>query len=76
MGNFERFLSVWVALAIAVGVGLGLAVPDAFQAVARLEIARVNLVVAALIGLMVYPMMLKVDPSCLRGVGKRPKGWP
>jgi ACR3 family arsenite transporter len=74
MGNFERFLSVWVALAIAVGVGLGLAVPEAFQAVARMEIARVNLVVAALIWLMVYPMMLKVDPSCLRDVGKKPKG--
>jgi ACR3 family arsenite transporter len=74
MGNFERFLSVWVALAIVVGVGLGLAVPDAFQAVARIEVARVNLVVAALIWLMVYPMMLKVDPSCLRDVGKKPKG--
>ena len=74
MGNFERFLSVWVALAIVVGVGLGLAVPDSFQAVARIEVARVNLVVAALIWLMVYPMMLKVDPSCLRDVGKKPKG--
>ena len=74
MGNFERFLSVWVALAIVVGVGLGLAVPDAFQAIARIEVARVNLVVAALIWLMVYPMMLKVDPSCLRDVGKKPKG--
>lgn len=74
MGNFERFLSVWVALAIVVGVGLGLAVPDVFQAVARIEVAGVNLVVAALIWLMVYPMMLKVDPSCLRDVRKKPKG--
>jgi ACR3 family arsenite transporter len=74
MGLFERFLSVWVALAIAVGVGLGLVVPGAFQAIAGLEVARVNVVVAVLIWLMVYPMMLKVDPSCLRDVGKRPAG--
>ena len=74
MGVFERYLSIWVALAIAAGVGLGLVVPQAFQAVAALEVARVNLVIAALIWLMIYPMMLKVDPSCLRDVGRRPKG--
>jgi len=74
MGLFERYLSVWVALAIAAGVGLGLLVPGVFQAVAALEWARVNLVVAVFIWLMVYPMMLKVDPSCLRDVGRRPKG--
>src|SRR5690606_23379903 len=49
MGVFERSLSLWVALAIAAGVGLGLAAPGLFEAVARLEWARVNLVVAALI---------------------------
>lgn len=74
MGLFERFLSVWVALAIAAGVALGLVVPGAFEAVAQLELARVNLVVAVLIWLMVYPMMLKVDPSCLKDVGKKPTG--
>lgn len=74
MGIFERFLTIWVALAILLGVGLGVLAPGAFQAVANLEIARVNLVVAVLIWLMVYPMMLKVDPSCLKDVGKRPKG--
>jgi len=74
MGIFERYLSVWVGLAIAVGVGLGLLAPGAFEAVAGLEWARVNLVVAVLIWLMVYPMMLKVEPSCLKDVGKRPRG--
>jgi ACR3 family arsenite transporter len=74
MGLFERYLSVWVALAIAVGVGLGLVVPGAFAAVAGLEFAHVNLVVAVLIWLMVYPMMLKVDPGCLKDVGQRPRG--
>ncbi len=74
MGIFERFLSLWVALAIAVGVGLGLVVPGVFQAIAAFEWANVNLVVAVLIWLMVYPMMLKVEPSCLKDVGKKPKG--
>jgi ACR3 family arsenite transporter len=74
MGLFERFLSLWVALAIGAGVALGLLTPSAFRAVAQLEVARVNLVVAALIWLMIYPMMLKVEPSCLKDVGRKPKG--
>lgn len=74
MGIFERFLSLWVALAIAVGIGLGIVIPDVFQWIARLEWARVNLIVALLIWLMIYPMMLKVQPNCLKDVGKKPKG--
>ena len=74
MGTFERYLSVWVGLAILAGVGLGLVAPEAAALVAKLELARVNLVVAVLIWLMIFPMMLKVEPSCLRDVGRRPKG--
>jgi len=74
MGIFERFLSLWVGLAIAAGVGLGLAVPGIFETVAGMEWASVNLPVAVLIWLMIYPMMLKVEPSCLKDVGKKPKG--
>ncbi|MGF1466420.1 MAG: ACR3 family arsenite efflux transporter [Sandaracinaceae bacterium] len=74
MGVFERYLSLWVALAIAAGVGLGWLAPGIFAWVSGLEIARVNLVVAVLIWLMIYPMMLKVEPSCLKDVGRKPKG--
>jgi ACR3 family arsenite transporter len=74
MGVFERFLTIWVAAAIVAGVGLGLAAPGVFEAVADLEIAQVNLVVAVLIWLMIYPMMLRVEPSCLADVGRKPKG--
>jgi ACR3 family arsenite transporter len=74
MGLFERWLSVWVGLSILAGVSLGLAAPGLFEQVARFEWAHVNLVVAALIWLMIYPMMLKVDPGCIRDVGKRPRG--
>jgi ACR3 family arsenite transporter len=74
MGIFERYLSLWVALAIGAGVGLGLVAPGAFAVIGGLEFARVNLVVAGLIWLMIYPMMLKVEPSCLRDVGRKPRG--
>jgi len=74
MGIFERYLSVWVGLAMTVGVGLGLVVPDFFHVVAGFEWAKVNLLVALLIWLMIFPMMLKVEPSCLKEVGKKPKG--
>lgn len=74
MGIFERYLSVWVALCIAAGVGLGLMSPATFQAIASLEYASVNLVVAALIWVMIYPMMVNVDFASLKDVGKKPKG--
>ena len=74
MGIFERFLSVWVGLAMVVGVLLGLALPQGFQAVARLEVAHVNLPVAVLIWLMIYPMMIQIDWSAVKDVGKRPRG--
>lgn len=74
MGLFERFLSLWVALCIVAGVALGSLLPGLFQAVAGLEIARVNLVVAVLIWIMIYPMMVQIDFAAIRDVGKRPRG--
>lgn len=74
MGLFERFLTVWVALGIAAGVGLGLVFPGLFQAVAALELAQVNLVVAVLIWVMIYPMMIQVDWAAVKDVGKKPQG--
>ena len=74
LGTFERFLTAWVALAILTGIGLGLVVPGVFAHVAELEVASVNLVVAVLIWLMIYPMMLKVEPDCLSDVRRRPRG--
>jgi ACR3 family arsenite transporter len=74
MGVFERLLSVWVALGIIAGIILGAAMPALFQDIARIEYASVNLVVAVLIWLMIYPMMVNVDFAALRDVGRRPKG--
>ncbi len=74
MGLFERWLTAWVGLAIVVGVVLGKLAPELFQAVARLEYAHVNLAVAVLIWVMVYPMMIQVDFTAIRDVGRRPRG--
>ncbi|MEN9436912.1 MAG: hypothetical protein RIR09_1567 [Pseudomonadota bacterium] len=74
MGLFERYLTLWVALGIGAGVALGLLVPGVFQTVAALEWAHVNLVVAVLIWVMIYPMMIQIDWSAVREVGKRPRG--
>lgn len=74
MGLFERYLSVWVALCIAAGVTLGAIAPNLFQAIASIEYASVNLVVAVLIWVMIYPMMVNVDFASLKDVGRKPKG--
>ena len=74
LGFFERYLSIWVALAITWGLGLGLIVPSAFALVAAFEYAHVNLCIALFIWLMIYPMMVSVDFSSLKEIGKKPKG--
>ncbi|MBY8825130.1 ACR3 family arsenite efflux transporter [Sphingomonas colocasiae] len=74
MGAFERYLSLWVALCILAGIALGQALPGAFAAIAAAEIARVNLVVAALIWLMIVPMLLKIDFAALGAVRRHWRG--
>lgn len=74
MGLFERFLTVWVGLAIAAGVLLGLLMPDVFEAIALIEFAHVNLVVAVLIWIMIYPMMIQIDWSAVKDIHKKPQG--
>ena len=74
MGIFERFLTVWVGLCIIAGVLLGNTMPQAFQFFAAMEVAHVNIPVALLIWIMIYPMMIQVDFSAIRDIGKKPKG--
>lgn len=74
MGLFERYLSVWVGLAILVGIGAGSLVPSWFAMVAEWEFAHVNLLIAVLIWLMIYPMMVQIDFSSIKDVGQKPKG--
>lgn len=74
MSNFEKYLTVWVALCIVAGIALGQLAPGAFQFLASLEYASVNLPVAILIWAMVYPMMVAVDFSSLSKVAEEPRG--
>ncbi|MEO1107226.1 MAG: ACR3 family arsenite efflux transporter [Pseudomonadota bacterium] len=74
MSIFERYLTIWVALAMVGGVLIGLAAPGLVELVASAEFASVNLVVAVLIWAMVYPMMVGVDFRAVAGVARQPKG--
>jgi len=71
---FERYLSVWVALCILAGVGIGHFAGESMAYLSRLEIYNVNIPIAILIWMMIYPMMLQIDFSSIKGVGKAPKG--
>lgn len=74
---FDKYLTVWVALCMVIGVVLGKAIPDTVKILRDIEFAKgsqINLPIAILIWLMIYPMMLKVDFSSVLNVGKSPKG--
>ena len=74
MSVFDRYLSVWVALCMVVGVLIGKTLPEPIAALRAMEISHINLPIAGLIWLMIYPMMLKVDFGSVLNVGKNPKG--
>jgi arsenite transporter len=74
IGFFERYLTLWVALCIVAGTLLGHVLPSTFEALGRMEIAKVNLPVAGLIWLMIIPMLLKIDFGAMAGVRRQWKG--
>ena len=74
---FERYLSLWVLLCMVVGVLLGTALPKEVAALSSWEFghnSHVNIPIAILIWLMIYPMMLKIDFGSLGSVARKPKG--
>lgn len=74
MSVFERYLTVWVFFCIIIGIALGQFLPETFQSIGRMEIARVNLPVGLLIWIMIIPMLMKVDFSALHEVGQHMRG--
>jgi ACR3 family arsenite transporter len=77
LGGFERWLSLWVALCMLAGVALGKLFPAATDALRRLEFgeaSRINVPIALLLWLMIYPMMLRIDLASVLGVRRRPRG--
>ncbi|VBB08889.1 bile acid:sodium symporter/arsenical resistance protein acr3 [Lucifera butyrica] len=71
---FERYLSLWVAACIVIGIILGKLFPGAVAALSQMEVSHVNLPIAVLIWLMIYPMMLKIDFMAILKVGDKPRG--
>ena len=74
---FERYLSLWVAACMLVGVGIGHWFPQGTDLLRRLEFgetSHINIVIAVLLWLMIYPMMLKVDFGSILNVGRQPRG--
>lgn len=74
MGKFEKYLSLWVLLCIAAGIMLGNIAGESIQIVSKWEIATVNIPVAILIWLMIYPMMVQIDFSSVRNLSQNRKG--
>jgi ACR3 family arsenite transporter len=74
IGFFECYLTVWVAICIIVGILLGQAFPAAFQALARVEVAQVNIPVGVLIWVMIIPMLIKIDFGALTQVRSQWRG--
>src|SRR6056297_1926077 len=74
IGIFEKYLTLWVALGIAAGIAIGLFGGESIEVLSNMEVFRVNIPVAVLIWLMIYPMMLQVDFSSIKNIKKRPKG--
>ncbi|MCC5922634.1 MAG: ACR3 family arsenite efflux transporter [Crocinitomicaceae bacterium] len=74
MGTFERYLTVWVLICIAIGIGLGYVAGDQIKFISSIELNTVNIPVAILVWLMIYPMMVQIDFSSLKKVTNNAKG--
>ena len=77
LGTFERYLSWWVGLCMTAGVMLGKLLPAAVETLRGIQFgegSQINAPIAVLIWLMITPMMMKVDFSSVRNIGKRPAG--
>lgn len=74
IGFFEKYLTVWVLLCIAVGIGVGFISGDSISVLSDWNIETVNVPVAILVWLMIYPMMVQIDFSSLKYVSRNWKG--
>lgn len=74
---FERYLTLWVAVCMVLGVLAGKLLPGVTASLRDLEFgsgSQINIPIAVLIWLMIYPMMLKIDFASVRNVGNKPRG--
>ncbi len=71
---FEKYLTLWVILCIGVGIGIGAVLGEDIEVIASWEYAHVNIPVAVLIWMMIFPMMVQIDFSSLKNVRNNQKG--
>ena len=71
---FEKYLTLWVVLCIGFGIGIGALLGDDIKIIADWEYAHVNIPVAILIWMMIFPMMVQIDFGSLKNVRKNLKG--
>ncbi|MFT2008597.1 ACR3 family arsenite efflux transporter [Pontibacter sp. 13R65] len=71
---FEKYLTLWVIICIVGGTLIGSVAGDAMRSLSKIELYQVNIPIAILIWMMIYPMMLQIDFSSLKKIGRRPTG--
>ncbi len=74
---FERYLSLWVLMCMVAGIVLGKLLPGMTDVLRGLEFgegSQINIPIAVLIWLMIYPMMIKIDFTSILSVRKKPRG--
>lgn len=74
MGFFEKYLTIWVLACIAAGIGLGFMAGDSITVLSEMNVSTINIPVAILVWLMIYPMMVQIDFSSIKDVSKNWKG--
>jgi arsenite transporter len=77
LNPFERYLTLWVGVCMIAGVLTGKVLPSIVDSLRALEFgtgSQINLPIAILIWLMIIPMMMKIDFSSIRQVGRNPRG--
>ena len=74
MRVFEKYLTIWVSLAIFLGLFLGLSFNKFFIEIAYYSYANINLIIAVMIWIMIYPMMLSVNFQCIQKCYSKPNG--
>ena len=74
MRIFEKYLTIWVGISILLGLFLGNNFNNIFINIANYSYANINLIIAILIWIMIYPMMLSIDFKCIKKFWRKPRG--
>ena len=74
MAFFERNLTLWVLLCIGIGIIIGKVAGDSIEIISSWNLYSINIPVAILVWMMIFPMMAQIDFSSLKNVGKNKKG--